>query len=229
VTVGRQNIEVDFTPQGTSGGTTNLPTQLNQVAQAITHSTERYTSLVEQAYQTYLKRTPDAVGLPYWIGQLQTGTSITALEASLTSSAEYMARQGKTKGSWITGLYRDILGRLPSVSEVNGWLNALAQGATAVQVAQQFLTSTERATSQVQADYQTYLGRPADATGLGSLVSALQHGKTNEDLVIALTSSMEYYNGRGKGDPATWVRSLYNDILHRSPSSAEVQNWVNHL
>ena len=55
------------------------------------------------------------------------------------------------------------------------------------------------------------------------------HGMTNETLIAGFASSLEYYNGKGHGDPTTWVISIYEDILHRAPSTGETAYWADQV
>ena len=54
------------------------------------------------------------------------------------------------------------------------------------------LTSAENCTPIVQADYQKYLLRAADSGGLASFVGVMQHGGSEDDVVITLASSAEF-------------------------------------
>jgi hypothetical protein len=69
---------------------------------------------------------------------------------------------------------------------------ALAGGWTRSQVAAALFTSTEYREHLVQGDYQRYLLRPADSSGLAAFVGALQGGARDEDVLAALAGSDEY-------------------------------------
>ena len=56
---------------------------------------------------------------------------------------------------------------------------------------------------------------------------AKQHGVTDEQMEAAFVGSPEYYYAvkKGSGDDAAWIRSVYQEILFRTPSDAEVKAW----
>ena len=52
------------------------------------------------------------------------------VESFFLGSQEYIANHGGTGQAWVVGMYQDLLGRQPAPSEVDGWLQALAGGAS---------------------------------------------------------------------------------------------------
>src|SRR4051812_16227050 len=73
-------------------------------------------------YQRYLGRNPDATGLQGWVQEARRGRNI---QAVILGSDEYYLRRGSTPQGFITGLYVDVLGRVPAANEVQGWLDRL--------------------------------------------------------------------------------------------------------
>ena len=74
------------------------------------------------------------------------------------------------------------------------WLGAaLASGVPRTTVASCILASTEAERDLVSAWYTQFLRRPADAGGLNAFVQALQHGATDEQVLVAIVSSDEYF------------------------------------
>src|SRR5262249_4062405 len=135
------------------------PAKLGTYANTITHSKEHYVQFVTNAYKQYLNRAPDPSGLGSWVGALQNGLTDERLEASFIGSPEYIANHGGPGAGWVKGMYQDILGRTPSQSEVDGWVQALNSGVSPQQVAYGFAASAEREGNRVRGDYQTFLGR----------------------------------------------------------------------
>jgi Domain of unknown function (DUF4214) len=88
--------------------------------------------------------------------------------------------------------------------------------------------STEYYIGIVTAAYQRFLGRAPDTAGLAGWVSQMQHGLTDERLEAYFLSSTEYIRNHG-GPGAGWVHGLYQDMLGRTPSQAEVDSWVQTL
>jgi hypothetical protein len=75
--------------------------------------------------------------------------------------------------------------------------------------------------------YQAFLGRQENAAEQASWVNYLQHGGTEEEMAALFLNSAEY---QAKfADNAAFVRSLYDNLLSRGASDAEVAGWVNAL
>ncbi len=92
-------------------------------------------------------------------------------------------------------------------------------------------TSPEYYTNLVTSIYQKYLHRAPDGPGLAGWVQGLQGGLTDEQLEAFFIGSAEYIasKGAGAGNWMPWVVSMYQDLLGRTPSQAEAQQWVNGL
>jgi hypothetical protein len=205
------------------------PSMLATAASAFAHSREHYTQFVTNAYQQYLKRLPDNAGLNAWVSGMMAGVySDEKVEASFIGSPEYIANHGGTGQAWVSGMYKDLLGRTPSDSEVQTWLNALAQGASTTAVALGFAASPEREGQRVAANYQTYLGRAPSSSEVSLWVNIFLGGTTNESVVGGFVGSPEYYMNpqKGHGNKARWVARAYLDVLFRPASVGEVNNWL---
>jgi hypothetical protein len=201
------------------------PSNLGQAANSLTHSTEHYQDFVTTtAYQTYLGRKPDASGLNAWVSAMQAGMTDEQLEATFISSPEYIANHGGSGAGWVTGMYRDLLGRTPAGAEVNGWVQAMSAGATPRSVALGFAASAEREAARIRQDYQTLLGRTPEAAEVAGWVSAFTGGLTNEGLVAGFLASSEYYNNpaKGNGDNRDWITSATSDVLTRAATTDEM-------
>ncbi|GAC1300911.1 MAG: hypothetical protein NVSMB27_41280 [Ktedonobacteraceae bacterium] len=124
--------------------------------------------------------------------------------------------------NYITSLYRDVLNREPSPSEVNGWAQQLAQGQSRAAVAYGFLDSAEYRANLVATDYSIILNRDVDQPGAATYLGVLNNGGTNEDVLVDLAASDEFYNGPGGGTNSGFVDALYQAILQRAsdPSGA---------
>lgn len=209
------------------------PARLAAAANLFAHSPEAYARFVADAYRTYLGREPDASGLTSWVDQmLARQVSDEQLEARFIASPEYIANHGGTGRDWVTGLYRDILGREPGTPEVDSWMARLAAGASAYVIANGFSASAEREGMRVRDNYVTYLGRAAGDAEVTSWVTVYATGsKTNEDIVAGFVGSPEYFRRSGKGSSlvADWIRSAYLDVLGRPASDDDVAGWVAYL
>jgi hypothetical protein len=155
-------------------------------------STQEYLNdQVVAIYVHYLNRQPDPVGETFWTTFLTAGGTFEQLAEGLTTSPEYFQDNGGTNTGFVTALYQDVLGRTPSQAELDGWVNALNNGASRLSVSVAFLTSTEYRTDLVTLDYNLYLGRNPDPTGLAGWLTALNNGATDQMVLAGILGSPE--------------------------------------
>jgi hypothetical protein len=176
------------------------------VADAITGSDEFRTGLITDAYTSFLGRMPDAAGTAYWLQRMREGLTIQQMEAGFLSSPEYWAAHGSIEILYVYGLYADVLGREPSQGDASFWARAISicgarpgwnPGWSCIpreSVALQFLLSTERLATDLEADYQWLLGRSLDPSGSATWVHQLQSGVRYETVVGSIIASDEYWN-----------------------------------
>jgi hypothetical protein len=195
------------------------------VASGIVRSTESFVDLLVSDYAQFLHRAPDAVGLNNLLSQLQQGQGEGVVEAEFLASNEYILDHGNTPVGFVLGLYQDLLGRTPTLNELNFWLGQLGAGASPLQVALGFTLSAERETIIINDDYFILLGRAPDAGGLNFWLSRFQQGFTREDVASGIISSAEFFVDHGSNN-AAFIVAVYQDVLRRTPSSAEIAFWV---
>jgi hypothetical protein len=145
-------------------------------------------------------------------------SSLAAVVATnpLTASAAY-----------VETLYLDFLhrtGAVNSQSDAGYWVALLGQGTPAATVASDIARSAEGAGVAVDGLYHRFLGRDADPAGRAGFVSYLQTGGTLEGVSQAMLASPEYQS-HFQTD-ADFVQSLYQNLLHRPPSTAEVNGYL---
>ncbi|MGI0131215.1 MAG: DUF4214 domain-containing protein, partial [Thermoplasmata archaeon] len=135
--------------------------------------------------------------------------------------------------AFVADLYHDVLGRttMPAPTEISYWVGRLIAGDSRGHVAAAFVASTEAHQDLVQGDYKLMLGRPADAGGLSYWTGQLDNGAFNEAILGLFGGSPEYYANpkKGNGNDATFITSLYKDLLGRSPQPYEVAYWTGRL
>src|SRR5262249_40496091 len=147
---------------------------------------------VQQLYQKYLHRSADPAGLASGVIALTTGT-IAQLKATLLGSPEYFQTRGNsTNAGFLQAIYPDLLGRAPDAQGEASLSQLLAQGTSRTAVATMMINSLEAHQVLVTGYYQEFLGRQPDTAGLNSLVTQLQNGARDEDIIAAITSSGEY-------------------------------------
>ena len=195
------------------------------VALGLTQIAEYYRNFVAGAYSTFLGRLPDAKGLTYWVGLMQTGLSDEHLEAGFIGSTEYITNHGGAGAGWVHGMYVNLLGRTPALSEVQFWLKQLNAGKSTSDIAYGFAASQERESQRIQADYLQYLGRSAGAGEVSSWVNVFLGGGSNERVISGFVSSQEYFQSHGS-DVVDWLFAAYRTTLQRQPDPVGYQNWL---
>jgi hypothetical protein len=132
--------------------------------------------------------------------------------------------------AFVETLYLDFLHRTGDLSNPNDaghWVSALGKGMPAATVANLIARSPEALGVDVGRFYHRFLGRDADPAGRASFVSYLQGGGTLEGVSQMMLASPEYQSRFPTN--SSFVQSLYQNLLHRTGSTAEVNAWVAQL
>jgi hypothetical protein len=128
---------------------------------------------------------------------------------------------------FVQALYTDFLhrpGDLNNPHDAGGWVNLLDHGTPATTVANGVARSPEAMGVDVDGLYQRFLGRAADPAGRAGFVGYLQIGGTLEGVSRIMLASPEYQSHFASD--AAFVQSLYQNLLHRTGSNAEVSAWA---
>jgi len=131
----------------------------------------------------------------------------------------------------VTQYYNNVLQRDPTAAELSSFTAMIDSGAlTAAQVLESIVNSTEAQTyaAQVIRFYQAAFGRVPDTTGINGWVDQLVAGTTTTtELAVGFVLSAEWtarYGGT-EVNSAT-LTGLYQNVLGRSPSGAEIDAWI---
>ena len=175
--------------------------------------------LVDDLYMRALGRPPDAEGRAYWIGQIAGGVTVESVGVLFFGSPEYYARSGGTDTSFVTALYRDILGREPDPGGLAYWVDRLDTGrANLDDVAAGFYGSLESRRARAVALYALVLdSTPADS----SRDAVAERLLTIDDLPAAAEVAalpLATYE-------ATYVDRMYRVLVGRAATDAEVTRW----
>lgn len=83
-----------------------------------------------RVYQAAFNRLPDAAGLGYWIGVLDSGVSLESVAQGFLTSAEFKTQYGAQPSASvvITAFYQHALHRAPDTDGFNFWGNAVNAG-----------------------------------------------------------------------------------------------------
>jgi hypothetical protein len=216
---------------GGPASSSTMPTTaavLDNAASALTHSDEFFTNLVIQDYMQLLHRTPSTAEVASWLSDLKGGISDEQVLAGFTSSAEYYQETGGTDQGWLTALYGDILGRSPDAAGKANWLQALASGASRLNIALAIASSVEHESIIIASDYQRYLGRSASAAEVAGWVDELQHGMSDEQVAAAFVASAEFFSTRDSSIPG-WLDGAYQVLFQREPDQVGFSSWFANL
>jgi hypothetical protein len=164
-------------------------------------------------------------------GPAGTGYSTSDFTVTTNTASTGLSAQER----FVQALYLDELGRAGSQAELDGWVNGAleAPGGSQQAVAAGIADSPEARDHLVKTWYQTYLGRTANGTEEQGWVNALA-SQSEEQVLSGILASPEFYDRAqtlGFGDRAdgNYLRALYQVLLNRTASSAEVAGWVNAL
>jgi hypothetical protein len=134
---------------------------------------------------------------------------------------------------YVSTLYRTLLGRTPSQTEINNWATVNSQSAQNA-VEQGIERSPEAQADQIQDWYRQFLGRAASTLEVEGWVSTLAQGASQEQVMTGLLGSQEFYTRAqtlfttGSGNDR-FIKALYQVTLHRSPSTSEMTTWLDVL
>lgn len=121
---------------------------------------------------------------------------------------------------------RDLQGRNPDPQVVEQGGDLLRDGAiTRTSVAQGFTSNPDFRQIQVDGAYAEILGRTADDAGTGYWVDRLGDGLILRKLRASFYGTPEAYALRG-GTLPSFVTSVYEEVLLRTPQPSEVAYWV---
>ena len=203
---------------------------------------------VYRLYEATLNRAPDQEGLTNWVNDLTSGASLQSVVNGFVGSSEFQADYGSLDNTgFVTLLYQNVLHRAPDTAGLNNWVNALNSGQdTRAQVVLGFSESQEdinNLAAPVQqglwvgnADaaevfrlYDTTLGRLPDLSGLTNWTNMLEGGTSLQTVANGFVASAEFQANYGALNNTQFVTLLYQNVLHRAPDTAGLNNWVTDL
>ncbi|HUY35813.1 MAG TPA: Ig-like domain repeat protein [Pirellulales bacterium] len=178
---------------------------------------------VAAAYLEVLGRPVDAAGLAFWDGRLDAGASRATVTALIDHSAEYFA------DIIITPAFQSYLGRAPDAAGLAYWVDQMRHhGLTDDQLEAGFIGSPEffakaggTNTDWVEALYQVFLGRPADAGGLAYWTAQLAAGEGRAQVALGFAGGAERRRQRIVDD--------YMQYLGRQPDANGLAFWLAQL
>jgi hypothetical protein len=219
VTIGSQNLRLNFSPQddnyiehlySTILGRNAASSEVaawdpvlqgwggpSTVASGIQHSPEALTRIVDGWYASYLARAPQNGEEQGWVSLLEQGVTEETVLDGILGSQEFLSRQARLfptaspNQAFVEGLYSALLQRLPSPGEVNSWLALLPTSGRGA-VAEAFLLSSEFRSDVVASYYADLLHRPS-APAPSEVNGWVNSGMSLLDICVAFESSTEFF------------------------------------
>jgi cyclophilin family peptidyl-prolyl cis-trans isomerase len=165
----------------------------SQVALAVETSFEARSREIQQIYMQILGRAADPLGLNNCIEYLALGGSLAQVRVVLASSPEfYQTKGGGTNSGYLTALYQVGLGRAIDPTGLAADMQAFANGANLIQIAETVFTSAEIAGNTATSLLNQFLHRSNDVGNV--FTGALTAGVYEELAEMVILGSDEYFN-----------------------------------
>ncbi len=132
-------------------------------------------------------------------------------------------RTGNGNQGYVQYLYSSILNRAADAGGLASNVALLNAGVSRITVVNGLWTSAEHRALQVRSYYTQFLGRAADSVGLAFYTNAFLAGAKEETVMTYFLTSGEYQVANPPVN--SYITGLFNDLLGRNPSTAELNNW----
>lgn len=129
--------------------------------------------------------------------------------------------------AYVYNVFRALLDHDPTADEVSYHVNTLNNGYSRIAYATSIYNREEQLSFQVDQIYRTFLKRPADDAGKAFWSGQLRRGLSPEWIISLLVTADEYQSAHSSN--AAYIRGLYNDLLCREPTSADIAFWTRYL
>ena len=126
-------------------------------------------------------------------------------------AARFTATAGSANANYVQALYHDLLGRPTDAIRAPALIYGLDAGTPREAVVRALLATNDYRTRLIGEEYQTFLHRPADPSGLANSLALLTSGGTDEQLLGRLLASPEYTQPRQSDLP----NAAFCDVLQR--------------
>lgn len=196
--------------------------------------------LIYNVYDAVLGRAPDPLGDGYWVAQYEQGASLREIATSFLQSAEAIRLHGSTPDSQqlVDRLYQNLLDRSATSAELSRWAADIAANkatladvvvtlARSNEAAVEFLQETMPVAPLVDNLYHAVLGRAPDASGSTYWATQYEQGLSLRKIATSFLQSEEATRLYGATpDSQALVDQLYQNLLDRSATSAELVRWT---
>ena len=166
-----------------------------------------------------------ATSPPHGAGTVDVTVSYPGHTSAVVPSARFTyARAGSQP--YVTTAYLDLLGRPPTAGRLAHWSSYLDQGHSRATFIGALIASPEHAAHVITRLYQTILGRSPTASRLAYWRQLVTTGKmTTAQVAITFYASSEYLAHGGGRSTSSWIVSLYQRLLYRTPPASSLAYW----
>ncbi|MDQ3813269.1 MAG: DUF4214 domain-containing protein [Armatimonadota bacterium] len=181
-------------------------------AQGIVNSSEYQQKLVHSYYQRFLGRAAQPAEVNAAVNQMKT-EGWTAPIVAIVSSDGYFKAAGGSNDKYVAKLFQNLVGRAPDPKEeLPSAVDFLAQGGSRQDLAKILAENEQFRANQVQSLYQKLLGRAASEAEVSAGAESLNAAGLDA-LAVAIVSSEQYFQGKGKNNNNTWLNAVSQDLL----------------
>jgi hypothetical protein len=221
-----------------------------ELVQDVVLSPEARAIRVDQAFQALLKTYPSSSDLALWINRLPgpgaTGFTTNAMVEEIAGSAAYYKLVGSTPASFMIHLYQDLLNAAPTQGDLAANAGLMAQIQTGsvnarVGAAENVVNGATFRLDEVTSFFANYLhptcrelqaqecmstiGAPTTSQ-LSAALTSFANGSDEENIIAGVLSGDQYYQNHGSTQ-AGLIRGVYQDLIGRAPTDAELSTAIN--
>ena len=157
-------------------------------------------------------------------GNLNFGVVLISQVSPVEVRPDSSSESNDAAGEFVQNLYRNVLGRDAEPTGLEFWRSQLLAASSSLDARTMVVTgiweSLEHRGLQVDHFYATFFGRSADSVGRDFWSKQLQNGVSETYVVLGFVTSAEYLVKWSTN--AILAQHLYEDVLSREPSSAEL-------
>jgi hypothetical protein len=162
---------------------------------------------------------------PHGAGTVDVTVSYPGHTSAVVPGARFTyARAGSQP--YVTTAYLDLLGRPPTASRLAHWSSFLDHGNSRATFIGALTGSPEHVAHVITRLYQTILGRSPSASRLAYWRQLVTTGRmTTAQVATTFYASTEYLAHGGGRSTSSWVISLYQRLLYRTPPASSLAYW----
>ncbi|MBK7001870.1 MAG: DUF4214 domain-containing protein [Rhodoferax sp.] len=170
-------------------------------------------------YRAAFARTPDVGGLTYWIGRMNSGTSLEDVAAGFVDSAEFKTLYGTSPSNtaFVTRLYNNVLGRTPEQGGLDYWVGEMNKNGKSQRAV--FAAFSESPENQANVLNNVLYGKPYPAFGALPAPTGLTATATGLTINLSWTAATGattykvYRNGGNEPLATVTTSTSYSDTV----------------